>query len=284
MTKRFFIPILILFLAFACNNKNVRNQGILSNQNATKSAADSPQQELIVDVQMLLDKLDERNATDVSINRDPYLKGQKQYVGYELGSFLAPIIKAKRFDTTGAVLVFDCSDGYKATMDIANVFDKSIKGYVVYKDKAAQGGGNWIDSLSARLSPSYVVWQNVDYKNHAFPWPFGVKTMRLMPAASEFKAIYPFQNPEFVAGFTLFKENCNKCHALNHVGGVMGPEFNVPKSITEYWRDEDILNFAIEPKSYRASSQMPSMKEALSVDEIKTIIDYLKFMAKHKVS
>jgi Cytochrome C oxidase, cbb3-type, subunit III len=281
MTQKLFVLIFMLLVVFACNNQGVKNQRTILN--AVKLSEETPQQELVIDVQMLLSKQNKSNSVDVIIHKDPFLKGERHYLGYALADFLAPIIKERRFDTTGAVLIFDCGDGYKATMDIANVFNKSIKGYVAYKDKAAKDGKNWTDSLEARLSPSYVVWQNVDYHNHAFPWPFGVKTMRLIPAASEFKTIYPFQNPEFVEGFTLFKENCNKCHALNHVGGVMGPEFNVPKNITEYWRDEDILNFAIEPKSYRASSQMPSMKEALSVAEIKLIIDYLKFTAKHKV-
>jgi cytochrome c2 len=280
MTNKFNLLISLLLMTICCNNKGIKNQGLTP----IKLISDAPQQELIIDVQSLLDKQNKKNAVEIAVNRDPFLKDNKQYLGFELGDLIAPIIKANHFDTSNAVLIFDCSDGYKATMDIANVFNKSIKGYVAYKDKAAKGDNYWIDSVAARITPSYIVWANVDPSNHAFTWPFGVKTMRLMPAASEFKTIYPFQNPEFVRGFTLFKENCNKCHALNHVGGIMGPEFNVPKNITEYWREEDILNFAIDPKSYRTSSQMPSMKEALSVEEIKVIIEYLKFMAKHKIS
>jgi cytochrome c2 len=282
MTNKFSGLLCLLLMTASCNNKGIKHQELTNN--AVKTGAETPQQELIIDVQSLLDKQNKTNAVEIAVSRDPFLKGNKQYLGFELGNFIAPIIKANLFDTTNAVLIFDCSDGYKATMDIANAFHPTIKGYVAYKDKAAKSDKNWIDSVDARVAPSYVVWQNVAPSNHAFPWPFGVKTMRLMPAASEFKTIYPFQNPEFVRGFTLFKENCNKCHALNHVGGIMGPEFNVPKNITEYWREEDILNFAIDPKSYRTSSQMPSMKDALSVEEIKVIIEYLKFMAKHKVS
>ncbi len=271
-------------MASSCKNIGIRNQGKAPNQDAVKLDGEKIQKELVIDVQELLDRQNQTKTVEIALNNDPFLKGEKQYLGYELGDLIDPIIKANHIDTTGALIVFDCSDGYKATMDIANAFNKSIKGYVAYKDKAAKGNKNWIDSVEARLLPSYIVWQNVQPSNHAFPWPFGVKKMRIMPAASEFKTIYPFQNPEFVKGFTLFKENCNKCHALNRVGGLMGPEFNIPKNITEYWREEDILSFAINPKSYRVSSQMPSMKDALSIEEIKIIIDYLKFMSKHKIT
>jgi hypothetical protein len=48
-----------------------------------------------------------------------------------------------------------------------------------------------------------------------------------------------------------------KCDSLNVVGGSMAPEFNVPKNITEYWKGDNIIAFAKNPKSFRRSSIMP---------------------------
>ena len=56
----------------------------------------------------------------------------------------------------------------------------------------------------------------------------------------------------------------------------MGPEFNFPKSITEYWKKEDIYNFLRNPQSYRYSAKMPAVK--LSREDFEEIYGYLKAM------
>jgi cytochrome c2 len=63
----------------------------------------------------------------------------------------------------------------------------------------------------------------------------------------------------------------------------MAPEFNVPKNITEYWKGDDIIAFAKNPKSFRRSSIMPPVT-SLQDSDFKEIILYLKYMKDHKVS
>ena len=86
-----------------------------------------------------------------------------------------------------------------------------------------------------------------------------------------------------LAGFELYKKNCMKCHSVNKVGGVMGPEMNVPKNITEYWQTKDIKAFVKNPYSYRYNSKMPPVVN-LQDDELDLIVDYLTYMKAYKIS
>ncbi len=273
------LSFLALFFLAACENSGFQQSR--NPANAQPETAANPQ-ESAYNLKEIIEKKGKNGLVEVSIEHDQYFKKPKAFLGFELRPILDSIIKANHFDTTDMLVVFECTDGYSPSMDLSKAYSDT-KGYIVIKDKDAIGDNNWIDSLSSRFMPSYLVWQNVEPKNHSFPWPYGLVTMRLIPAASEYKTVYPFKNPEMVKGFTLFRDNCNKCHAINHVGGVMGPEFNVPKNITEYWKEEDIVQFVLNPKSYRSNSQMPPFQGVLSVEEIQIIIDYLKFVSKQKV-
>lgn len=274
-----FLFFLTLFFLASCNNADIK-QG--NNTVHEKSVMDTLPQELVFNLQEILENKGENGLINVFIAYDQYFKKPKKFLGYELKPLLDSLIKVHHFDTTNRVIVFECGDGYRPSMVLSKALSDT-KGYIVIKDKEATGHKNWIDSLATKFTPYYLVWQNIKPSNHTFPWPYGLTKIRLIPVASEYQTIYPYKNPEMVKGFTLFKDNCNKCHSVNHIGGVMGPEFNVPKNITEYWREEDILAFALNPKSYRSSSQMPPMRDVLSIDEIKTIINYLKFVLKQKV-
>ena len=244
-----------------------------------KTRIDSANQELTIDLAALMER-NKANAATIAVDYDHYFKKPKRFLGLNLATIIDSVVRANHFDTSNTVVVFDCKDGYKPTMNLAKMYTK--KGFIAFKDLEAKGKSLWIDSMSARLEPYYLVWQNVPPSDNSFTWPYGLTTLRLVPASDEFKDIYPFQNPEMVKGFTLFRDNCNKCHAVNQVGGVMGPEFNVPKNITEYWREEDMIQFAHNPTSYRISSKMPPMSD-VSTEDLKEIISYLRFMANHKL-
>lgn len=61
-----------------------------------------------------------------------------------------------------------------------------------------------------------------------------IKRLPKQPISSlrqQYRSTYPFNNPSLISGFTLFRDHCMKCHAVNGIGGSMGPEFNFPKSI-----------------------------------------------------
>jgi mono/diheme cytochrome c family protein len=279
MTCKLTILLFALAAIFSCKNADVKAKENVPTITAT---TDATGQDVVIDLAEVLKKMPKKTLTDVSIDYDHFYKKPKTFVGYDFRPLLDSAIKRANFDTTNALMVFECIDGYKPSMALWKAYAGN-KSYVVFKDKDAKSGKNWLDSLETTFPPYYLTWQGVKLGDHSFSFPYGLTAIRLTPAVSELKNIYPSKNPEFVKGFTLFKENCNKCHAVNHIGGIMGPEFNIPKNITEYWTETDILNFSQNPQSYRISSVMPAMNETVSVEETKEIIGYLKFMASNKI-
>jgi hypothetical protein len=70
---------------------------------------------------------------------------------------------------------------------------------------------------------------------------------------------------------------------MNGIGGMMGPEFNVPKNLTEYWAEKDIIAFARNPSGYRYNSRTPPLSAELNDIAMKRIIDYIAYMKDYKV-
>ncbi|MFN7120332.1 MAG: c-type cytochrome [Saprospiraceae bacterium] len=220
-------------------------------------------------------------SKEIVIQHDPVFKKTKKYIGFSLQYLLDSIITTQQFDTTDAIIAFECTDGYNATMPLSKVFtDKP--GFIALRDLEAPTGKNWLDSLEHKMRPFYLVWQNVNPDDHDYAWPYGLATIRIIPASAAYKDAYPFAAPEHVEGFQLFSQNCMKCHAVNKTGGTMAPEFNIPRNITEYWTAENIIAFAKSPQSFRINSTMPPVTH-LSDNELNKIVSYLKYIANHKI-
>ncbi|MGO4818602.1 c-type cytochrome [Flavobacterium sp. W22_SRS_FP1] len=92
----------------------------------------------------------------------------------------------------------------------------------------------------------------------------------------------PKDEEEAKIGFALFDKNCISCHAINKIGGSMGPELNYPKSVTEYWDQEQLKKFIKNPASFRNGVKMPTIPN-LTEKKIESIVYYLNYMANHKL-
>lgn len=221
-------------------------------------------------------RLSQNTTTDtVTIAFDHFFKREKQYRVFPLEDLLQ-----NRLDTAGKVLTFLCKDGYKPSMSFAKALAK--RGFVAIKDLDAAPDKAWIDTLHEEFSPYYLVWENIPYEDHSMPWPFGLTHIIISSKEKELSAIYPSGNPKVLAGFHLYKENCYKCHSINKSGGDMGPEFNYPKNITEYWSKEHIWQFIQSPRSFRYNSKMPEI-HSLDQDEFEKLYDYLVYIKQHKL-
>jgi cytochrome c2 len=268
-----FFPVIINIFFSSCSGK----AGIESDGQTIKNA-NSNNTEIRVALQPLLKQ---RTVKTVHVLYDDYFKGPKEYLGYEMAPIIDSIIKSESFDTTRSIIIFECHDGYKPSLPIGKLYDK-VKPYIVYKDLNEKGDKNWNDSIRAKFRPYYLVWDSAKKEDNSFVWPYGLISITLTSTEAQNRLIYPFNNSSLVAGFNLFRNNCIKCHSLNGVGGSMAPEFNFPKNITEYWKGDDIISFARNPKSYRRNSTMPAVT-GISDSDYKEIILYLKYMKEHKV-
>ena len=83
-------------------------------------------------------------------------------------------------------------------------------------------------------------------------------------------------------GFIVFRDNCVGCHSVNLVGGDLAPELNVPKSVTEYWRPDDIRALIRDASTYRARSKMPPFPQLTGV-ELDDLLHYFTVMTHQKI-
>ncbi|MFN0036505.1 MAG: c-type cytochrome [Saprospiraceae bacterium] len=267
-----------ILLIAACDN----SQRQASDAKPESSAlADSTSEGLFIDLRALFSQKALPPDSVMAVQYDHYFKTSKKFVGFSLQTLIQEALARERFDTTGAVVVFECTDGYAPTMDLAKVLGPK-KGLIALRDLSAPKGKNWLDSLAEKFDPYYLAWADIPKGDESYVLPYGLTAIRIVSGSANFKEAYPFGAAELEKGFTLFRDNCMKCHAVNKIGGTMGPEFNIPKNITEYWRDEDIIAFAKSPTSYRYNSKMPPAN-TLSDSEFLEIIRYLKHIAKHKL-
>jgi cytochrome c2 len=60
----------------------------------------------------------------------------------------------------------------------------------------------------------------------------------------------------------------------------MGPELNYPKSVTEYWKENELVDYIVNPASFRNKVKMPTL--GLTKQQSQEIVDYLKYMSENK--
>jgi cytochrome c2 len=212
--------------------------------------------------------------TPITVEYDHFFKGKKRFKAYPLVPLLAPLL-AQIKDTSNLRLTFTCVDGYAPNMNLNKVLQHQA--YLAVQDlDQAEAGKDWVDSLAGKFRPYYLVWTDVGKTDESFAWPYGLAELRIASFFYDFADAFPTHSPSAQKGFTLFQLHCMKCHSVNKVGGVMGPEFNYPKSITTYWQKEDLYQFMLNPQAYRYSAKMPGV--ALAKAEFEEIYTYLLAM------
>lgn len=216
----------------------------------------------------------------ITVSRDAVFKRTKSYEAIPLKPYLKQLIETEKLDTASLEIIFLCKDGYNPSMPLSKVMTNEP--YLAIKDYDAAPGQNWVDTLKGLWSPYYLVWTNHSEGPKGFTWPYGLKYIQFKNSEAAYKNATPQDDDQALAGFKIFKEKCIKCHSINKVGGILGPEFNIPKNITEYWNKEDFIAFAKNPYAYRYNSRMPPVV-GITDQDLKQILVYLDYMKDHKV-
>lgn len=268
----------ILISITSCKDNSAKN--ILSPPAYTAEASQK-ETGIYIDLEKLIATTKLESASTVSVRFDPFFNSPKKYKGYYINTLIDSIVKANHFDTTNAVIEFECTDGYRPIIDFSKI-SGDAKGYFAYKDLGMRANKSWADSINSKFKPFYLVWDNVKKQDNSYQWPYGLIGFRLTSDKEKYRLIYPEKDLSFKDGFTLFRDNCIKCHSINKIGGTMGVEFNVPKNITEYWKEADIARFVKNPASFRYNSRMPPITY-LQDSQVTKIIGYIKYMKNNKV-
>lgn len=219
---------------------------------------------------------------------DPVYHQTKKFQAFELKALLSHFHVA--LDVNKHELVMTALDGYAPPIAIS-----AVQQYPAYLAFAEQGMADFqfskVQFGKSKVSPApfYLVWQVEGQLADTLPWPFQVVKIARVDLAEQYAAMYPAPTKDsahtaaIFRGFQLFRQQCVRCHSINLQGGVVGPELNAPKNITEYWDDSHLRALIKDASSYRYRSKMPAFPD-LSAQDIDDLLHYLRQMSTQKIA
>ena len=263
---------LFIFSVISCNQK--KEQKV-----AAKSIS---QQEIKLDLLDLQAKNKLGKDTVVAIVKDPVYHKAKKYKAVSASILIKNEIDLTKIDPKNTKIVFECKDGYKPEMPLELFLN--AKPYLAFQDVDAPKGTKWEaiikDGNEMNAAPFYIVYTSVSEKGTRYKWPYNLVKIYLEPLNKSTLELYPLKNRKLETGYALFKNQCLTCHSINGIGGTMGPELNYPKSVTEYWKEKELVDYIVNPKAFRNKVKMPIL--GLSKQQSQQIVDYLKYMSENK--
>lgn len=265
---------LSIFVLFSCNQK----------KEAKKESITIAQPKIVLDL-LDLQKNDKLGKdTLVTVINDPVYHKTKKYQAVNAVNIVKNEVDLSKIDIKNTITVFECIDGYKPEMPL-ELFLKA-KPYLAFKDVDAPNGSNWEriikDGNEMNADPFYLVYTSAEaVKNQEYKWPYNVIKFQLVPKNIN-NALEPENDERASKGFVLFQKYCTTCHAINGIGGEMGPELNYPKNVTEYWKETELVDYIINPASFRHKVKMPTL--GITKQQSEEIVDYLKYMSERKKS
>ncbi len=222
------------------------------------------------------------NTQVVIVKPDPVYHKNKRFNALPLKDIFEKYSLIKRMNAADLKVVFECEDGYKPEMPLEKLL--SAKAYLAVSDADAPKGRAWEilmkNGQETKMEPFYVVYEGVSADDIAYKWPYNLVKIHFAPLHENDAALQP-KDEAALAGYELFKNRCQTCHSINKIGGKMGPELNYPKSVTEYWKTDDLKAFIQNPAAYRNEVKMPNL--GIKPEEATEIVKYLSYMSEHKM-
>ena len=220
--------------------------------------------------------------TVVTIFNDPIYHKAKKYKAVSASILIKNEIDLTKIDSKNTKIIFECIDGYKPEMPLELFLNANP--YLAFQDLDAPKGSNWEPIVKngneMNAAPFYIVYTSVSEKDTRYKWPYNLVKIYLEPLNKSTSELYPLKNKNLETGFTLFKNQCLTCHSINGIGGTMGPELNYPKSVTEYWKENELVDYIVNPASFRNKVKMPAL--GITKQQSQEIVGYLKYMSENK--
>ncbi|PKB18119.1 cytochrome c family protein [Flavobacterium sp. 5] len=270
-----------IYLVFIC----VSILGLISCDQKKEQKIESV---IIVQPKIILDLLDlqKKNKlgkdTLVTVNNDPVYHKTKKYQAVNAVNIIKREIDLSKIDVKNTVIIFECIDGYKPEMPLELFLQ--AKPYLAFKDADAPKDSNWERIIKngneMNADPFYLVYtSSIATTNQEYKWPYNVIKFQLVSKNIN-NALEPKNDEKATKGFVLYQKYCITCHAINGIGGEMGPELNYPKNVTEYWKETELVDYIVNPASFRHKVKMPTL--GITKQQSQEIVDYLKYMSEHK--
>jgi mono/diheme cytochrome c family protein len=210
---------------------------------------------------------------------DPHYEKQKRFRAFAMADVMDAGFGDRWRSRDFTEVVFIASDGYRAVGAPEKLSEPG--GYLAFADLGAQTGWEAISRTQVDPGPFYLVWLGEKQSTaNAYPWPWQVAGISLVDFRAQYPKVYPqgaAADSAAMRGYTIFRDRCVRCHAMNRQGGKVGPDLNAPMSVTEYRSPMMIREFIRHPSRYRYS-HMPD-HEDLSEQNLDDLIEYFRHQA-----
>ncbi|MBD8873054.1 cytochrome c [Rhodanobacter sp. DHB23] len=229
--------------------------------------------------------LDRADATTVAIPDDVAFQRPMRYRAVPLLALLPGL-------SAGQHLQFVAADGFAAEIPAALLLNRQgSQAWLAVEDPAQPWPALAENAKDA--GPFYLVWTHPQGA-HVSPeqWPYQLAAIRTLPGVdARFPAMVPAVDATAAVrqGFDVFKRTCFACHTMNGEGdSKLGPDLNLPYSPTEYLRADLLRGYVRNPQSLHRWPGARMMgfptQESLSDADLDAVLDYLRYMAKHKAA
>ena len=199
---------------------------------------------------------------------DPYEKIEMEFEGYPLRDVLDREFgfSWRKLGPTHE-LQMKCRDGYRVSVPLSRILEHEALVAIRRADKTGFDlmKKDVTPEKRVQLAPAYLVWENL--RDHAiraegdFGWPFQWVEASLQKIGENDLLPRPRDGSSKSAlrGYSYFKIHCTKCHSLGGVGGKVGPELHYPKNVTGYWQKGRLVEWVLNPASFRIPNGMPPL-------------------------
>lgn len=279
---RYKILVFIFFFALSCQQNSQKKTVVKTIKQSQTVISNSDS--LTIDLVALQKQGKLQQTSVITVYDDPVYHSTKHYNALPLPELLKTYTSIKNLKADQYQIIFECEDGYKPMMSLEKFI--SAKSFIAISDVDAPKGKLWTEIIKdghlMKAEPFYLIYQGISTKDTDFKWPYNLIKIHLVSNSKNISLLFPKGDKKAQIGFELFEKNCVTCHAINKIGGNMGPELNYPKNVTEYWDKKQLKAFIKNPASFRNGVKMPTLPN-LKEKEIDDIVYYLKYMADHKV-
>ena len=205
-------------------------------------------------------------ASEVRV-RSSMFEGVRNYAGFPIQAVLDLAFGDRWHDPDYSHIAFIALDGYVGISELSRFNEQG--GYLAFRDLDVGAGWAPVGSRQSDPGPFFLLWTGSGQTTtKGYPWPWQVASINLLRFADQYPEVVPAavqgDDPVY-QGFSLFRERCLRCHAMNQQGGRIGPDLNAPQSITAYRSERMIKSYIRAPSQYRYT-HMPDHRDLTDRD------------------